>query len=426
MAMTTAIITVARTNEIRTVDEGRGRSPRRWAGRIALAAGFAALGVVATGHTLGYALRNADSRRALAINPADARLLGVRALALAQPSASAADLAEARRLARSALQRDATAVTAVDALAFLTLFQGHEHQGRTLFGYATHLSRRDLRSQVWAIEDAVGHGNVRGALLHYDIALRTSSEGPELLFPVLAAAIADPAIRAALVDRLAGRPLWSEAFVSHLADEGPDFVAAAALLADLRRRKIVTPDYVRTSLIGRLVERGTYDAAWRYYASATPGVDRRRSRDHRFAATLANPTAFDWTPLGDAGVSASLQRGDTGGVLAFNAAPSIGGPLVRQLQVLPAGRYMLVGRSADIDQPRGSWPYWSLACADGREIGRVEAPASALNGGRFAGTLVVPANCPAQWLTLNARPSDNPQGLGGAIQDAELRPLPPG
>ena len=411
--------------------ERRRRPPRRplhqWAARGALAAGVVAFGMTGARHTLGYALRGADPARALALSPADARLQALQALALTQsalplPAAHAADRAEAARLARRALRRDPTAVAAVDALALLAAMEGHERQSRALFGYAMRLSRRSLPSQLWAIEDAVARGDIGSALIHYDIALRTSGQAPDLLFPVLAQAIADPAVRAALVTRMAARAPWGEAFMAHAADKGPDFAATAALLGALARRGMAPPPYVRASLIGRLVERGQYDAAWRYYASGAPGAVRQTSRDRLFAAAHTHPAAFDWTPLSSPGVSASLGSEGVRGALSFTAAPSTGGPLARQLQVLPAGRYTLAGRSAGIDQPPGSQPYWSLTCPDGREAGRVEVSASNRNGGRFAGQLMVPAGCPAQWLTLQARPSDNPQGLQGEIRDAQLRP----
>lgn len=388
-----------------------------------LATGFLVLGLVSTSRSLGYALRGADIDRAAALSPGDARLTALRALKLAQPASSAAVRTRAEGLARMSLRRDPTAVPAVNALAVLALLDGRERQGRSLFGYAMRLSRRDLPSQLWAIEDAVARNDVRGALHHYDIALRASGRAADLLFPVLAQAIAEQPVRSALVDTMAARPLWSEAFISHAADKGPDFIAAAGLFTEVGRRGVVVPPYARTALIGRLLERGRYGAAWAYYAAVTPGADRLRSRDGGFGALPVSPTAFDWNTVADAGVSASIQAGDGGGLLAFSAAPSVGGPLARQLQVLPPGRYTLSGRSADIDQARGSWPYWSLTCLGGAEIGTVEVPASTIDGGRFRGELTVPADCPAQWLTLVARASDGTQGLQGVIRGVRLRPV---
>src|SRR3546814_3599342 len=68
-----------------------------------------------------------------------------------------------------------------------------------------------------AIELAVAQGDISGALRHYDIALRTKKNAPELLFPVLTSALPDPAIRTELVKTLGGQPKWAAGFIHHAA-----------------------------------------------------------------------------------------------------------------------------------------------------------------------------------------------------------------
>ncbi|MDT9096849.1 hypothetical protein RSW32_26335, partial [Escherichia coli] len=66
---------------------------------------------------------------------------------------------------------------------------------RRLFAYGQRLSRRDNSTQLWAIEDAVARNDIPDVLRHYDVALRTSPNLADILYPVLASASADPAIR---------------------------------------------------------------------------------------------------------------------------------------------------------------------------------------------------------------------------------------
>src|SRR3546814_1290750 len=83
-------------------------------------------------------------------------------------------------------------------LPYTTLFRsdafarGDQAKGERLLAYSQKLSRRDLRTQLMAIELAVAQGDISGALRHYDIALRTKKNAPELLFPVLTSALPDP------------------------------------------------------------------------------------------------------------------------------------------------------------------------------------------------------------------------------------------
>lgn len=342
---------------------------------------------------------------------------------LLQSSASGRDRQKAAQLAKSALARDPAAIPAVDTLALLAGLQGQAGAARALFGYAVILSRRDLSSQLWSVEDAVAHQDVNGALLHYDIALRASNRAPDILFPVLSQALAGAPIRSALATRLNERPLWSEAFLAYTADKGPDFRATAQLFLDLRRRGVVPLDYVEASLINRLIGGGASDEAWTYYAATHTGADRRHSRDTQFTASPVHPTAFDWNIVDDPSISASIQRDGNTGELFFSAGPTVGGAVARQMQALPPGRYILDGRSVGVDQAQGQLPYWSLSCVNGQEIGRVEVSSSQRDGGRFTGIFEVPVNCSMQWLNLNIRATDNAQGLQGTVRSVSIRPI---
>src|SRR3546814_17422634 len=72
---------------------------------------------------------------------------------------------------------------------------GDRAGGERLLAYSQTLSRRDLRTQLMAIELAVARDDIPSALRHYDIALRTKKNAPDLLFPVLTSALTNPTIR---------------------------------------------------------------------------------------------------------------------------------------------------------------------------------------------------------------------------------------
>lgn len=398
------------------------RSAAAWAIRGTLAIGAAGLGYVSVAQTLGYGLRTSAPARAHALAPTDGRVTAALASSLSGVDASAADRRRADDLARLALRQDPTAVTAISTLGLNAQSRADTTHARRMFAYAQTLSRRDLQTQIWAIEDAVGRGDITAALKHYDIALRTSRNAADLLFPILGTAMVDPTIRRALTLTLAARPAWGAAFVEYVAGNGPEPRTTAQLYADLSRKGIQIPDGARTAVINGLIANGFINEAWAYHASYTPGADRRRARDPRFTAVSTAPSPFDWVVLEDAGLSASIQHGDTGGVFDFSATSGVGGPLLRQMQLLPAGDYILDGHSSQIEQPASSTPYWILTCRDGRELGRVVVPNSLTNGGNFMGRIRVPADCPIQTLTLMARPSDAVAGVSGQIDRVRLFP----
>lgn len=399
------------------------RSPKEWTVRGVLAVAALGLGSLSVAHTLAQVLVKTDSARAHAIAPWDGRITASLAASLAGANTTPANRKRADALSRQALLQDPTAVAAVSTLGIDAEMRGDSRNARRLFAYSEILSRRDLQTQLWKIETAVAQGNINGALRHYDIALRAKGQSWDLLFPILASASADADVRGPLVRMLAGKPLWAEPFINHVAANPPDPKTASVLFLELRRAGVSVPDSAQAGAIGALLGGGFADDAWRHYAAIHRGADQRRSRDPRFAGAGESPTPFDWMPINDGSVVTSIQRGEGGGLFDFATPASIGGPLLQQVQMLPPGTYRIAGHGSGIEQAPGSLPYWALLCrADGRELARVPMTSSSQAGGNFGGQMVVPAGCPVQILVLVARASEAVSGLTGQIDRAELVP----
>jgi hypothetical protein len=388
------------------------------AGRIALGVGALVLSYFSVTFSIAQLIVKDNPALARALAPYDGTVAASLAASLAGPDASMADRRRADALAREALKRDATSVVALSTLGIDAQVRGDSDAARRYFGNAEHLSRRDVQTQLWGIEDAVGRGKIDEALRHYNIALRVSPRLSDLLFPVLASASAEPEVRRELVRTLATKPLWSNSFVNYVANNGPDPRKTAQLFSDLTRKGVVVPDYARAALINALIVRGHPDRAWAYYATRR-GVDRNRSRDPRFAANLETPSQLDWLPTNGASLTTSIQNG----IFYFAAPPSVGGALLQQVQYLTPGDYALSGHTTDIDQADDSRPYWVLRCQDGKELGRVDMPNSSAANGRFTGRFRVSADCPLQTLALMARPSGAAGGLSGQIDWVQLEPV---
>lgn len=424
---TAMIMAMAMVASVAKVPDGRRSRRRGWLGRRsrvewvmrgATAAVAAVAGYGAVTFSLAGVVKS-DPARAYALAPYDGRLTGRLAAAIGDPEADAAARRESDVLARSALRQDPTAVAAASALGFNAQARGDLTFARRAFSYAEHLSRRDPTTQLWAIEDAVARGDVKGAMRHYDIALRVKPELGGLLFPVLAAASGVPSVQPELVRTLSAKPLWAEAFVNYVAiGNGSDPRTIAALFQRLTASGMALPEPATAGLVRALFADGHVAEAWAYYASLRRGARRDRSRDPGFTTRLIAPSPFDWIPIDDGGVVGSTGAG----AFDFSAPPSVGGPMLRQAQLLPPGKYRLTGRAADIDQPSQAQPYWVLACSNGRELGRLDIANSPSSGGGFAGEFEVPLDCPIQTLTLIARPAETVGGLSGRVTRASLVP----
>lgn len=397
------------------------RTPAEWAVRVAIALSATVLGYGAVARTYAFAQRTASPQLAHRMAANDARITALLAERTLGEAPDAQDRVRAGQLAGDALLRDPTAVSAVATLGLTRELSGDRVGARRSFAYAERLSRRDLRTQLWAIEDAVARGDVPATLDHYDIALRTSRLAPDLLFPVLVPAMADPIVRSALVRKLAVQPSWTQPFIEYAAANAPDPTAAAALFIAVARAGVPVSGSAHTSLLNALIAKEAFDRAWTYYRAIRQGADRRRSRDPRFTADIAYPSPFDWVPVNDGSVSTSIQRNGAGGIFDFAAPAGNGGTLLRQLQLLPAGRYTLEGHAIGVEQPAQTQPYFTLRCLDGRELGRVPVSASQA-GGRFSGRIIVPEQCPVQYLSFIAGLSEQVAGTTGQLDYVALRP----
>lgn len=392
---------------------GSRHAPRAWIARGTLAVLALALGLYAVTFTAAQVVARRNPLFAHQLAPGDTRIAAQLAAALTR----GADREGADRLARAALLRDPAAAAAASTLGANAQARGDAVAARRYFTYAATLSRRDAPAQLWAIQDAANRGDVAAVLRHYDIVLRTSPSRRATLFAALDAATVDASVRRALVRTLASGPVWRDEFVDFAALEGKQPRATAALFLDLARARVPVSGLSSVALVDGLVKAGAADEAWRYYAVLRPGADRSRSRDPRFTFTGERSSLLDWIAASENGVSASILPAPNGGLVDFSVPVSLGGPVLQQTQLLPAGGYRLSAQLAGMEGATAR-PYWVLKCGDGRELGRVEVPAS----GRVAGGLRVPADCPIQTLALVARPSDTVPGLKGQVNAAQLEP----
>lgn len=399
------------------------RARPNWVARLALAAIAGLLGYFSVMQSVALVLPNSRIEEAYALAPGNGHVAARFSQQLSGPEASSADRERAAAAARKALQYDPTAVEAVATLGLEAMLKGDEARAERLLAYSQRMSRRDLRTQLTAIELAVARDDIAGALHHYDIALRTKKDAPGLLFPVLTSALGDDAIRTGLVRTLSDRPIWGLDFVRYVAKSDGDPVASASFFRALTAQRFPVPDSASSAVVNKLLMAGSFEDAWSYYAVSRPGADRRRSRDPNFKSLLEAPSVFDWVAMSGTGLSTALVPDPANGLFDFTVSMGNGGVLLQQLQMLLQGDYMLEGRSTGIEQPSGSRPYWTVRCRNGQEIARVDVPNSLQAKGRFEGQVRIPANCPVQILALVARSSDDSGGVTGQITQILLHPV---
>lgn len=398
------------------------RSLQQWVVRGGLATLAAAIGWFSVSDTLANVIVKGDGLAAYALAPWD----GVIVANLAQAEISDIPISDEKSrpagLAREAIRLDPTAVEALDVLGLQAQLRGETERAREIFSQSLSLTRRELRPQIWAIEEAVSRGDIVGALHQYDIALRTSRRAPEILFPVLGSAIAKPKIRSNLIAVLETRPAWGKRFIEYLARGQISADAAVSFFLEGEPVGLPIEDIHRTSLVNALANQGQNEEAWNFY-STFRRTERNRSRDPNFESMIEKPAVYDWSPRYSPGISSSVHRGEDRNVFDFSAAPSVGGVVLQQRQALPRGAYVFESTIEDLDQPDRSRPYWTLSCIGGKEMKRISVPNAVESRVKFSGRFQVPSGCDAQILALTIRPSDDISGVSGRVVRAQISPV---
>jgi len=355
--------------------------------------------------SLAGALRSRAPQLALAWVPADsearARLAGV----LTAPGSSSQAHEVAQKLAREAVRRSPVNAMALRSLALAAGSGDNAAQAGKLMAEAERLSRRDFPTQTWLIERALRDGDVVGAMRHFDIGMRSSVSSRQLLFPLMANASADPAMAAAIKDRLRDKPEWRFAYLHYLVNFDPDPKRGLDLAREFLDPRVPDERADLISFIDRLSAAGQYAAAWDIYARFNLGPKASSVSDGGFERDDGVPP-FAWELMqdNDLGAYAEAAPDGKGQVLRLVAHSGRIGQVARQLMRLGPGSYRLRALLGDIPEDAFDRPQVTVSCAartDQRAVLTLRPANSGQQARRLEGRFSVPPRCPFQWLAIS-------------------------
>jgi len=399
----------------------------QWVRGAAILIGAAILGWIAQASTISTVLGSRRLETPLSWWPAgSAGLAAAAANQLSVVPQSPASLGDAQTLAIRALERDPTNVIAARTLGLVYARRGDHAASDRLLHYAEALSRRDLATQLWFIEDRVQRNDINGALTHYDRALRTSPRARDVLLPILVQAAADPAISPPLTRLIAQRPPWWSYFLDRLIADGD---SPAALTRTVLALRLDPADPAERDDLGRALRRmvdiGAFDAA----RALDARLGRRRPAAGEFIRNGGFEEndgfgPFDWRLTNQPDL-AGVRRGQAGRVaLLLISSNGRSGNVAGQLTMMPPGRYQIGMRAGAIAGEAIARPNVRIVCAnDAREVlldGRL-APAPAGGQAVAFGFEVPAARCPAQWVYLQAGAGLDTQPETPWLDDISIR-----
>lgn len=322
--------------------------------------------------------------------------------------------------AQQALRLDPLLPRALRVYAMTQYPQDRDAQRRILT-LAMSLSRRDVGTDYWFIDDHARRDDVAGALASFDIALRVSPDLGPLLFPNLAGMLQDERVRRGFVHLVAVNPSWMLAFYD-TALSAPAAVPALAMATIEAKGLPRTPLYrARASaLIGALVTGNQFDLARQIYLQE-PGADRQLPVSPAItpASTDARYAPISWQLLNEPSFGGGVAK--NGVALTGFAAGGSGGAIARKLLFLSPGRYLYSFHLADNTMQGDATLTTQLTCAAGGAVLQTIV-ASGSRLADYATSFSVPDHCGAQFITMTMAGGSSQEDSNVVIDHIIIRP----
>lgn len=324
------------------------------------------------------------------------------------------------RAARDHLTSEPLSARALRQLATVRALAGDSAASERLHDLAERVSRRDLGTQLWMIERSAAAGDVAGTLKHYDLALTSEPASGELLFPVLASAISDPAVSSGLAPYIRAERPWVPSFLAAGLDEA-SLPALAALVA------VAPPDTVKGimgTLLTRLARERDFATARMLLARTAVG---RAARDDITVSerTIAPQLGlFGWQLTRSDGVDATLE----GEGFIVRIASGASGLAARRVLLLSPGRYRLGYTLGSEEMAGGVSLSADAECLGGLDLARpLPAVVTAAGDARRSVTheLTVPPGCGGLAIAFRVMGGDSQQDQRLLVDRILLKRLAP-
>jgi hypothetical protein len=282
------------------------------------------------------------------------------------------------------------------------------------------ISRREPLSQIWLINEASRHSDLKGAIKHYDLVLRTNPSAGDLLLPILSAALSDDAVRSELASTLSSKPAWIFVFLHHYMSTRDDMRPLAALLSQIGPLPNGAEfDSLSRTFRSRAFETGAYSELLAYQKAVFPEIAARQANIVGFTPATTDPQYAPpgWELLSNA--EFQTQIADNGSAIKIVGLSGARGDALRRTTALAPGRYRFVEERKVTE---GSWGRWSLFCVATSHAQMIWI-SDAIGPGRRPNDIVIPQGCYPQILKFEIASGVTQQGFEQQVKLVDVKPL---
>jgi hypothetical protein len=315
--------------------------------------------------------------------------------------------------------------SALRMLAFSQVKHGRVQAARQLALVANKVSRRELGAHVFLIEDYVARDDVKGALRHYDLALRSSSGSRAILTPVLIRAMEDEQINATLSQYIRKQPDWLYPFLQQAVVESRDPSTVARLVERSGGWPSATVfQNLQSVLLTELAAKGQYESVKRHYLSSKNGDPKLLFSPAITEKSVSKQQgALAWQSIGSAvsGFEVVAEARHPVALLFF-AGSGARETVSRKLLFVSPGTHRLSVEFGRVVLSSGSGFKWSATCLGVNAGGKIwQSEILRPNAeDRFTATINVPKNCHTQALDVEMIGGDGQTGTEVVVKSVTL------
>jgi hypothetical protein len=328
-------------------------------------------------------------------------------------------LQQAGKEAEAALKTNAVDVDAMAIVGLAADARGDRRAAAAVMHASDSLSRRNLATRLWLIEDAARRQRLPEMLRHIDIALRVSANAQDTMFPFLARALAEPSLVPDFTRILRREPNWTEPFLYTAITTGYGTRNLARIYLALGKHYKHDGQDLSELIMQTLIAQRDYASAFAFdQGLAGTAAVGTKVEDPAFAKHRGlEPFTWRLTATADFDAARSTDSfGNTG--LAVTSSGSSADVVAAQLLSLRPGRYRFAnGVTSDMAQ-LSLVPEWRLRCADDDRILGTFRPLA-----QKQTDWTVPGDCRYQWLELYVDASSTLTGETMFVRPVSLTPL---
>lgn len=358
----------------------------------------------------GLALYNALTNILRSVNPVAAIALNADPEALAVVNDAMLDQLEMKDYSGSFRAASTQSLTgsvlnsrALRQMALMAKVDGDNRTYAKLLALSQSVSRRDQRTQILLMKDALLAQKMKEGLSHWDMVLRTTAGIRQTMYAQMTPLIIVPQVREILADFMKEKAIWSAEFFAFAAvtAQSPDDVAKLGLLTP---ELMKSPEYKvgTTILVKRLVDLGSPSLAQDFFLAtrlADPGLTK--SIEFTRASISGKSPPLTWEVFESGDLSTGFILAANGKYkLVSNAFSGTSGTIARKAVFLTPGTYEFRAKIDLSKAAERSVLNVALTCIDSKG-GRSATWNASLTNGITADQFSVPVGCAGQVIELS-------------------------